>query len=137
MNPGNNPERSYSYPRPCEAGHVADPVVNQPKKLSYIMNKSTRFIITAAAMAGLYAGSLAIRAHAADTAGTPATKDATKDKSSCKGKDGCKGAASCKGHNDCAGKGGCKSGDNGCKGKNSCKGKGGCAAAMPAAPEKK
>ena len=53
------------------------------------MNKSTRLIITAAAMAGLYAGSLAIRAHAEDQAGTPATKDATKDgskdKSSCSG----------------------------------------------------
>jgi hypothetical protein len=93
------------------------------------MNKSTRLIITAAAMAGLYAGSLAVRAHAAeDQAGTPAAKDDSKDKSSCKGKDGCKGTAACKGHNDCKGKGGCKSGDNGCKGKNSCKGKGGCGA---------
>ena len=90
------------------------------------MNKSTRLIITAAAMAGLYAGSLAVRAHAEDQAGTPATKDTSKDKSSCSGKDGCKGkdsckskdgckgTASCKGHNDCKGKGGCKSGDNGC-----------------------
>ena len=91
------------------------------------MNKSTRLIITAAAMAGLYAGSLAVRAHAADS-GAPAAKDDTKAKSSCSGKDGCKGAASCKGHNDCKGKGGCKSGDNGGAGKNSCKGKGGCGA---------
>jgi hypothetical protein len=97
------------------------------------MNKSTRLIITAAAMAGLYAGSLAVRAQASEgKAGTPAAKDGAKDKSSCGGKDGCKGAASCKGHNDCKGKGGCKSGDNGCKGKNSCKGKGGCAAAAEA-----
>ncbi len=88
------------------------------------MNKSTRFIITAAAMAGLYAGSLAIRAHAAD-AGTPAAKDDSKAKDK----------ASCKGQNDCKGKGGCKSSDNGCKGKNDCKGKGGCAPA--AAPDKK
>lgn len=94
--------------------------------LSYSMNKSTRLIIMAAAMAGLYAGSLAVRAHAQDQAGTPATKDTSKDKSSCSGKDGCKGKAACKGHNDCKGKGGCKSSDNGCKGKNSCKGKGGC-----------
>ena len=38
------------------------------------MNKSTRLIITAAAMAGLYAGSLAVRAHA-EEAGTPAAMD--------------------------------------------------------------
>jgi len=78
------------------------------------MNKSTRLIITAAAMAGLYAGSLAVRAHAADAAGAPAAKDDSKDKSSCKGTNGCKG------------QGGCKAGDGGCQGKNSCKGKGGC-----------
>lgn len=80
------------------------------------MKKSTRLIVTAAALAGLYAGSLASKAYAADDkAGTPAAKD-SKDKSSCKGK------------NDCKGKGGCGSSDNGCKGKNSCKGKGGCGA---------
>ena len=97
------------------------------------MNKSTRLIITAAAMAGLYAGSLAVRAHAAD-AGTPAAKDESKGKSSCSGKDGCKGKDSCKGkdackgHNDCKGKGGCKTADHDCAGKNDCKGKGGCSA---------
>lgn len=81
------------------------------------MNKSTRLIITAAAITGLYAGSLASKAFAADEkAGTSAPKDDSKDKSSCKGK------------NDCKGKGGCGSSDNGCKGKNSCKGKGGCGA---------
>jgi len=80
------------------------------------MKKSTRLIVTAAALAGLYAGSLASKAYAGDDkAGTPAAKD-SKDKSSCKGK------------NDCKGKGGCGSSDNGCKGKNSCKGKGGCGA---------
>ncbi len=101
------------------------------------MNKSTRLIITAAAMAGLYAGSLAVRAHAAD-AGAPAAKDDSKDKSSCKGKDGCKGSASCKGHNDCKGQGGCKTADHDCKGKNDCKGKGGCGAKeMAPAPEPK
>ena len=102
------------------------------------MNKSTRLIITAAAMAGLYAGSLAVRAHAADANGTPAAGDSKdKDKSSCKGKDGCKGAASCKGHNDCSGKGGCKTADHDCKGKNSCKGKGGCSAKDMAPEEPK
>jgi hypothetical protein len=82
------------------------------------MKKSTRLLITAAAVAGLYSGSLASRAFAHDdSAGTAANdSDHSKDKSSCKGK------------NDCKGKGGCGSSDNGCKGKNSCKGKGGCGA---------
>ena len=100
------------------------------------MNKSTRLIITAAAMAGLYAGSLAVRAHAAD-AGTPAAKDETKDKSSCKGKDGCKGAASCKGQNACKGQGGCKTASHECKGHNDCKGQGGCGSKEMPAPEPK
>ena len=96
------------------------------------MNKSTRTIIMAAAIAGLYAGALALKASASVTnAGTAAVHD-DKSKDSCKGKDGCKGKDSCKAHdckgqNGCKGKGGCQSGDNGCKGKNSCKGKGGCA----------
>jgi hypothetical protein len=85
------------------------------------MNKSTRLIITAAAMAGLYAGSLAVKTYAAgdDKAGTPAPKDDSKAKAGC-------GAHGCKGQNGCAGKGGCKTSDKGCKGKNSCSGKGGC-----------
>ena len=77
------------------------------------MNKSTRLIITAAAMAGLYAGGLAVKASAADAGTTAPAGDASKD--------------SCKGKNDCKGKGNCKTADNTCKGKNSCKGKGGCA----------
>ena len=36
------------------------------------MNKSTRLIITAAAMAGLYAGALAAKTYAADQAGQTA-----------------------------------------------------------------
>ncbi len=78
------------------------------------MNKSSRTIITAAAIAGLYMGTLAAKSYAAD-AGKAAPAEKAKD-----AKD------SCKGKNDCAGKGGCGSSDNGCKGKNSCKGKGGC-----------
>jgi hypothetical protein len=101
------------------------------------MNRSTRLIITAAAISGLYAGSLATKSygaphHKADTkAGKVAfAKDDHKsDKSSCSGKDGCSGKHDCKGQNACKGQGGCSSGDNGCKGKNSCKGKGGCASA--------
>lgn len=79
------------------------------------MNKSTRLLITAAAMAGLYAGSMATRAVAAES------KAGTADKSAAD-----KGKHDCKGKNACKGEGGCKAGDNGCKGKNTCKGKGGC-----------
>ncbi|MFI5356264.1 MAG: hypothetical protein ACHQ4G_02900 [Opitutales bacterium] len=111
------------------------------------MTKTTRLIITAAAMAGLYAGSLAVRASAQENAGTTTAKPDT-SKASCSGKSGCKGTdaskakASCKGQNACKGQGCCKSGDNGCKGKNSCKGKGGCDTdakkdAKPAAPAAK
>jgi hypothetical protein len=78
------------------------------------MNKSTRLMITAAALAGLYSGSLASRGLAAEKAGTADTSKADPNKHDCKGKNACKGH------------GGCKSGDNGCKNKNSCKGKGGC-----------
>src|ERR1700690_380161 len=93
------------------------------------MNKSTRFIVTAAAMAGLYAGSMAVRAYADEAAGSgDSSKDASKDA----------GKHDCKGQNSCKGQGGCKSGDNGCKGQNSCKGKGGCNTNKPAdeAPSK-
>ena len=84
------------------------------------MNKSTRLLITSAAIAGLYAGAFAAKTYAADAkAGAPdaAKKDAASDKHDCKGKNTCKGT------------GGCGTSDNGCKGKNSCKGKGGCGAA--------
>lgn len=80
------------------------------------MNKTTRLMITAAALAGLYTGSLATRAFAAtdQKAGTADTAKQDPNKHECKGKNACKGH------------GGCASSDNGCKGKNSCKGKGGC-----------
>ncbi len=80
------------------------------------MTKSTRLMITAAALAGLYSGSLAARGFAAESA-KPGTADTAK-------KDA--GKHECKGKNACKGQGGCGAGDNGCKGKNSCKGKGGC-----------
>ena len=105
----------------------------KPKtKIQYHMNKSSKTIITAAAIAGLYLGALAAKSYGADAGSTAPSTEKSKD--SCKGKDGCNGKkdakASCKGHNDCKGKGGCKTSDNGCKGKNSCKGKGGCAGDM-------
>jgi len=73
-------------------------------------------MITAAAMAGLYAGAFAARTYAADS--QAGTSDQTKSDA---------GKHSCKGQNSCKGAGSCSSGDNGCAGKNSCKGKGGCA----------
>jgi hypothetical protein len=98
------------------------------------MKRSTRLLVTAAALAGLYSGSLASRAFADDTAGTPAAKDDQKDKSSCKGKESCKAKDSCKGKegchakdakDSCKGKESCKAKDS-CKAKESCKGKDGC-----------
>jgi hypothetical protein len=90
------------------------------------MNKSTRLLITAAAIAGLYTGALATKSYAADDkAGTPAkdSKDAAKH--------------DCKGKNACKGQGGCGTSDKGCKGKNSCKGHGGCSTMdKPAEPKK-
>ena len=83
------------------------------------MNKTTRSLLTAAALAGLYAGSFAARAHAATTArhaGQTVIGNSDNDA----------GKHACKGQNSCKGQGGCSSSDNGCKGKNSCKGKGGC-----------
>ncbi len=87
------------------------------------MTKSTRLLITAAAVAGLYSGALASRSLAADTAGKKVEKSDA-------------GKHDCKGKNACKGQGGCKAGDNGCKSKNSCKGKGGCST-MEKKPEPK
>ncbi|MGB8352819.1 MAG: hypothetical protein WCD79_02940 [Chthoniobacteraceae bacterium] len=103
------------------------------------MKKSSRSLIAGAAMAGLFTGSFAIQATAAQVAGANAgnTIHQMADKNACSGKDGCSGKSSCKGKHDCTGKnackgqGGCKAGDNGCSGKNSCKGKGGCNTKKP------
>jgi hypothetical protein len=76
------------------------------------MNKSTRLIITAAAVAGLYAGSTATRAFASGVAGS--SDNSLKDA----------GKHACKGQNDCKGQGG---GDKKHIGKNACKGQGACA----------
>jgi hypothetical protein len=77
------------------------------------MNKSTKTMLACAALAGLYSGSFAVRAHAAVNPGTSIVKDDSSKHD-------------CKGQNACKGQGGCSAGDNGCKGKNSCKGHGGC-----------
>jgi len=81
---------------------------------------TTKTLIAGAAVAGLMAGSLPVRAYAANTstqAGVSFHSLAEKET----------GTHACKGQNACKGQGGCKTSDAGCKGKNSCKGKGGCA----------
>ena len=99
------------------------------------MTKSTKLLITGAAIAGLLAGTApAIKAsNLLSKAKASAMSSTTDDDKKVKEKHACKGQNSCKG------KGGCKSSDNGCKGKNSCKGKGGCAtdgSKMPAEEKK-
>ena len=84
------------------------------------MNTS-KALIAGAAVAGLMAGSLAVRAQAANTSTQAGVSLQTM------AEEGEKGKHACKGQNACKGQGGCKTGDHGCKGKNSCKGKGGCA----------
>jgi len=89
------------------------------------MTKTTKALITGAAVAGLLAGTGAVvqastvfhNAKSSFSATSQDKKDDTKKPEK----------HACKGQNSCKGNGGCKSGDNGCKGKNSCKGKGGCA----------
>ena len=81
--------------------------------------KTSKALIAGAAVAGLMAGSLPVRVHAANAPTQPGVSLQTMAE---KGKE-----HACKGQNACKGQGGCKSGDQGCKGKNTCKGKGGCA----------
>ena len=59
------------------------------------MNKSTRFIVTAAALAGLYAGSMATRAYADTTAGSGDQSNNNAGKHDCKGQNSCKGKGGC------------------------------------------
>lgn len=103
------------------------PAAEDRKKKLNQMNKSTRLLVTAAAMAGLYSGALVSRTFASINAGTQA-EDGSKDKDKAK--------HDCKGKNACKGQGGCGTSDNGCKGKNSCKGKGGCSTADKPADKK-
>ena len=81
--------------------------------------KTSKALIAGAAVAGLMAGSLPVRVHAANASTQPGVSLQTMAE---KGKE-----HACKGQNACKGQGGCKSGDQGCKGKNTCKGNGGCA----------
>ena len=99
------------------------------------MTKTTKALITSAAIAGLLAGSApAIKASTLlSSAKASFSLQDTDKKDDAKAKE----KHACKGQNSCKGNGGCKSSDNGCKGKNSCKGKGGCATDGSKMPEKK
>jgi len=90
------------------------------------MTKTTKALITSAAVAGLLAGTgaAAVRASTVLTTAKAAFAATSQDQKTDKNTPE---KHACKGQNSCKGNGGCKSGDNGCKGKNSCKGKGGCA----------
>jgi len=96
------------------------------------MTKTTKALITGAAVAGLLAGTgAAVQASTVLTAKSSFSAPAQDKKDSSKKPE----KHACKGQNSCKGNGGCKSGDNGCKGKNSCKGKGGCATDGSKMPE--
>jgi hypothetical protein len=84
------------------------------------MKRTTRRLITAAAITGLLSGVAVHRGYARDDSNqTPAPgKEAPAKKRP--------QVSDCAGKNDCKGIGGCKTDEHGCKFKNSCKGKGGC-----------
>ncbi len=85
------------------------------------MKRTTRTLITAAAITGLLSGAAVNRGYARDdSTNTPAApgKEAPAKKTP--------KVQGCAGQNDCKGIGGCKTDDHVCKFKNSCKGKGGC-----------
>ena len=83
------------------------------------MTKPHKSMIVGAAVAGLFAGSMAMRVQAATSVDLSKAGTLLKEM-------GDKGKHDCKGKNACKGQGGCKTADHDCKGKNSCKGKGGC-----------
>jgi hypothetical protein len=94
------------------------------------MTKTTKALITSAAVAGLIAGTgVAVQASTVLTNAKASFSATTQDK-----KDDSKKVEkhACKGQNSCKGKGGCGS----TKGKNDCKGKGECRTdGKPMAPE--
>ena len=83
------------------------------------MKRTTRSLIVAAAVAGLFSGSVATRAFAQDTNKSEKPGKESPGKKMPKAHD-------CAGKNDCKGLGGCKNSAHDCKGKNECKGKGAC-----------
>ena len=71
------------------------------------MNKSQRLLVTAAAMAGLYTGALAVRAAAQDSSPSAASSAGSSD-----GSKASSDKHGCKGQNSCKGKGGCEITEN-------------------------
>jgi len=100
------------------------------------MTKTTKALITSAAIAGLLAGTGAAVQASTVLTSAKASFSAPQDTDK-KADSKVKEKHACKGQNSCKGKGGCKAGDNGCKGKNSCKGKGGCATDGSKMPDEK
>ena len=86
------------------------------------MKRTTRTLITAAAISGLLSGVAVNRGYSDGTNTTPAPGKVAPAKKMPKVHD-------CAGQNDCKGIGGCKNDAHACKFKNSCKGKGGCSIA--------
>ncbi|HEX3800151.1 MAG TPA: hypothetical protein VH413_15765 [Verrucomicrobiae bacterium] len=81
------------------------------------MKRTTRTLITAAAISGLLSGVAVNRASSADTNTAPGKVAPAKKMPK---------VHDCSGQNDCKGLGGCKNDDHKCKFKNDCKGKGAC-----------
>jgi hypothetical protein len=92
------------------------------------MKKSTRTLITSAAIAGLLSGVAANQSFGRDgtnATGTNSTGTNTVPGRAAPAKKVPK-VHDCSGMNDCKGIGGCKTEAHACKFKNDCKGKGGC-----------
>jgi hypothetical protein len=90
------------------------------------MKKSTRTIITTAAIAGLLGGVAVNQGLARDDSGTNTGAKTAPGKVAAKK---VPKVHDCSGQNDCKGIGGCKTDAHACKFKNDCKGKGGCSIA--------
>jgi hypothetical protein len=92
------------------------------------MKRTTRTLITTAAITGLLGG-VAIHQSRAETTNKTSSSTSSSSSSSSAGKEASKKSPKvqgCSGENDCKGLGGCKTSDHSCKFKNDCKGKGGC-----------
>jgi hypothetical protein len=88
------------------------------------MKKSTRTILTSAAIAGLLGGVAVNQGFARDAGSTNTTTNTAPGKVAPLKK--VPKVHDCSGQNDCKGIGGCKTEAHACKFKNDCKGKGGC-----------
>jgi hypothetical protein len=85
--------------------------MNQKPNRKYIMSRTQRTLLVAAAVTGLMTG-FAVKTLAQDSTNAPGTNAPSGDT----------GKHDCQGKNSCKGQGGCGAD----KGKNSCKGQGGC-----------